>query len=136
TIAGAGSEAYTQALKANIDKLGLSERVSMIGDITDEGKKTLFENSDIAIVPSFTENFGLVVGEALAHAVPVIASRGTPWKRVEEVGAGLWVDNSPESLAKAIEQMSRMPLREMGVRGRDWMQREFASRPIATRMLD
>src|SRR5207249_1017724 len=78
------------------------------------------------VVPSHTENFGNVVAEGLAHAVPVIVSTGTPWRRLEEVGCGLWVNNDPESLAKAIEQMGRMPLREMGNRGHDWMQREFS----------
>jgi glycosyltransferase involved in cell wall biosynthesis len=136
TIAGAGEGAYTRALEADIKRLGLSERVRMIGEVTDDRKRNLFAEADILVAPSFTENFGIVVAEALAHAVPVIASTGTPWKRVEEMEAGLWVDNSPESLAKAIEQMSRMPLREMGLRGREWMKEEFASVVIAERMLE
>jgi len=59
-----------------------------------------------------------VVAEALAYAVPVIASRGTPWAEIELAGCGLWVANDPASLASAIERMSTMPLREMGERGR------------------
>jgi glycosyltransferase involved in cell wall biosynthesis len=62
----------------------------------------------------------------LAHGVPVIASKGTPWRRVEGMGCGLWVENDPESLAKAIERMSKMPLREMGQRAREWMEKEFS----------
>jgi glycosyltransferase involved in cell wall biosynthesis len=42
------------------------------------------------------------------------------------MGCGLWVNNDPETLAKAVDQISRMPLREMGQRGREWMQREFS----------
>ena len=106
----------------------------MIGSVTDQDKRMLFENSDVAVVPSFTENFGMVVAEALAHAVPVIASKGTPWQRLEETGAGLWVDNSPKSLARAIEQMSRMPLREMGENGREWMKKEFTSKTTTKQM--
>lgn len=136
TIAGTGDDAYTRGLNRQIEKLGLSDRVRMIGEVTDDRKRALFENSDIAIVPSFTENFGMVVAEALAHAVPVIASKGTPWQRLEERGAGLWVDNSPPSLTNAIEKMSQMPLRKMGVRGREWMKEEFSSSVIAERMLE
>jgi glycosyltransferase involved in cell wall biosynthesis len=44
----------------------------------------------------------MVVVEALACGTPVIASRHTPWKILEDAGAGLWVDNSPESLAAAL----------------------------------
>jgi glycosyltransferase involved in cell wall biosynthesis len=136
TIAGAGDHDYTRALAHQIEQLGLSARVQMIGDVTDDRKRTLFESADIAIVPSFTENFGMVVAEALAHAVPVIASKGTPWQRLEEIGAGLWVDNSPASLASAIEQMSRMPLVEMGENGRRWVKEEFASPVIAARIME
>ena len=136
TIAGAGDESYTRGLKEQIDELGLSERVRMIGEVTGDRKRMLFENSDVAIVPSFTENFGMVVAEALAHEVPVIASKGTPWQRLEETGAGLWVDNSPKSLASAIEKMSRMPLREMGSRGRGWMKEEFSSPVVAAKMME
>ena len=88
------------------------------------------------IAPSYTENFGLVVAEALGHAVPVIVSRGTPWRRVEEIGCGLWVENDPESLAAAIQRISGMPLREMGLKGREWMQREFDWDSVASRMIN
>lgn len=124
-VAGTGDPIYTKTIKVRIEELGLSQPVEMVGEVVREAKRRLFENADIVVVPSYTENFGMVVAEALAHSVPVIASRGTPWKRLEEMGCGLWVDNTPEELAKAIEQMSRMPLREMGQRGREWMQREF-----------
>src|SRR5437867_10893264 len=98
----------------------------MIGPVVGTAKRTLFESADVVVVPSYAESFCVVVAEALAHGVPVIASRGTPWRRVEEIGCGLWVENDPESLAVAIEQISRMPLREMGRRGREWMAKEFS----------
>lgn len=125
TVAGAGDPNYTKTIKLRIEDLDLSCRVKMVGEIVGEGKGRLFENADLAVVPSHTENFGVVVAEALAHGVPVIAGRGTPWQRLEEVGCGQWVDNTPEELAKAIDRMSRLPLLEMGQRGREWMQREF-----------
>jgi glycosyltransferase involved in cell wall biosynthesis len=107
----------------------------MIGSLSGQAKASFFESADLLVAPSYTENFALVVAEALAHGVPVIASKGTPWRRVEEVGCGLWVDNSPESLAAAITQISRMPLREMGIRGRDWMRKEFSWDQAASRMV-
>jgi glycosyltransferase involved in cell wall biosynthesis len=108
----------------------------MIGSVLGGDKGKLFANADVVVVPSFTENFGLVVAEALAHGVPVIAGKGTPWQRVEEIGCGLWVDNSPESLAAAIKQISKMPLREMGQRGRDWMAREYSWDLMAKRTME
>ncbi len=111
TIAGAGHPRYVERIRARIGEQALSERVQMVGHVAGEGKRRLFENTDIAVLPSYTENFGAVVGEALAHGVPVIAGRGTPWSRVEEIGCGLWVDNDAESLSRAIVRMADMPLR-------------------------
>lgn len=126
TIAGAGEPAYTKTILAKIEELMLSEHVKIVGEVVGGGKQKLFENSDLTLVPSFTENFGMVVAESLAHGVPVIASRGTPWRQLEEMGCGLWVENDPQSFARAIEQMSKAPLSEMGQRGREWMERVFS----------
>jgi glycosyltransferase involved in cell wall biosynthesis len=76
-------------------------------------------------VPSFKENFSLVVAESLSYGVPVVVGDGTPWKQVDQIGCGRCVRNSPDELAKAIEALGDAPLNEMGLRGRDWMQREF-----------
>lgn len=135
-IAGAGPASYTQALKSQIESLWLSSHVELLGEVSGEAKTHLFQTADIVIVPSHTENFGMVVAEALAHGVPVIASRGTPWNRLNEVGCGLWVDNSPNSLARAIEQMSQMPLSEMGQVGREWMQKDFSWDECAREMIN
>src|SRR5437773_3648417 len=134
-IAGAGDEPYVQSLDAQIRKLGLSPAVQMMGHVSGVAKREFFETADVLIVPSHTENFGLVVAEALAHGLPVIASRGTPWRRVEEMGCGLWVENDPESLAAAIHRISTMPLGEMGLKGREWMQTEFNWNSLAHKMV-
>ena len=135
-IAGRGSPEYVSQLKERIRALGLENRVELVGEVLSEAKKRLFENSDVAVVPSHTENFAIVVAEALAHGVPVIASKGTPWNRLEEMKCGLWVDNDPVTLADAIRNISTMPLQRMGLVGREWMQHEFSWRTVSEKMLD
>lgn len=134
TIGGTGNLSYTKTIYKFIEKLHLPPHVKIVGHIDGDKKRDFFENIDILLLPSHTENFGLVVAEALAHSVPVIASKGTPWKRVEEVGCGLWVDNNPGSLAKAIIHMSQMPLLEMGKKGQEWMKQEFSWAHVAKKM--
>ena len=134
-IAGSGEPWYSEKIRVRIEELGLSQHVKLIGSVAGKAKQTLFEHADVVVVPSYMESFCLVVAEALAHGVPVIASRGTPWKRVEDVGCGLWVDNNPESLGSAIKRISLMPRDEMGIKGREWMQREFASDLVAAKMM-
>jgi glycosyltransferase involved in cell wall biosynthesis len=125
TIAGSGDPAYERALADGIAARGLGDRARMIGAVSGDAKRRLFEDADVLVIPSFRESFSIVVVEALAHEVPVLAARGTPWRRLEEEGCGLWIDNDPDRLAEALERVSRMPLREMGERGRAWVAREF-----------
>jgi glycosyltransferase involved in cell wall biosynthesis len=135
-VAGGGDPSYVGRLEGLVGELGLREKVKMIGPVGGDAKEELFASADIVLVPSYTENFGLVVAEALARRVPVIAATGTPWRRLTEVGCGLWVDNDPGSLATAIRQMSGMPIRRMGERGREWMQREFCWEVRTREMID
>lgn len=135
TIAGGGDARYTAKLKMLIARLGLTESVAMVGRVEGEEKERIFAQADVVVVPSHLENFCIVVAEALAHGVPVVASRGAPWPQLESHGCGLWVDNDPESLARGVDQISRMPLIDMGKKGRDWMETEFSWSRVATQMI-
>jgi len=80
-----------------------------------------YENCDVLVLPSFTENFGAVVVDALGHGKPVIASRFTPWKVLEERKCGWWVDNEVVPLAAKLQAVATMSVEErmaMGERGR------------------
>jgi glycosyltransferase involved in cell wall biosynthesis len=125
-ICGEGDPAYEARLRSYVAELGLTERVSLYGEVVDEIKELRFQNADICIVPSFKESFGAVVLESLARGVPVIAGLDTPWQRIEEMGCGFWVKNEPQTLADAIDRAAAMPLREMGLRGRAWVERDFS----------
>jgi glycosyltransferase involved in cell wall biosynthesis len=133
-IYGTGEQRYAASLAELSRALGLSERVRFQGHVETGAKRNAFLSADVCVVPSTTENFGMVVAEALAHGVPVIASRGTPWAEVESHNCGLWVDNTPSELAGAIERVRDMDLKTMGERGRKWMRDEFRWESIASRM--
>jgi glycosyltransferase involved in cell wall biosynthesis len=134
-IAGTGSSSYVDFLKSKVQELGLSKKVEFVGEVFEEKKEALFAQSDVVLVPSYTENFGIVVAESLARAVPVIASKGTPWVGLETNRCGLWVDNDPESLATAIRKICTLPLQEMGRRGREWMEKDFSWDSVSGEML-
>lgn len=142
TIAGAGNPRYTSTLVQRIHEAGLASdeiasvrKVRLVGEVIGAAKDIHFENADVLILPSYTENFSVVVAEALAREVPVIASTGTPWNRLEQQGCGLSVKNDPQSLATAITRISHLPLRDMGQRGRRWMKQEFSGADTAQRMV-
>lgn len=135
TIYGAGDVAYSASLKELAGRLGLlGKSVFFAGNVGGAAKSAAFHTADVCVVPSHTENFCMVVAEALAHGVPVIASRGTPWAEVEKNQCGLWVENSVTSLGNAIRTIRYRDLAAMGLRGRRWMQSEFGWDAIARAM--
>jgi len=134
TICGSGDEAYLSRLRQLVHGLGLNQRVSFQGHVDGSEKMKAFMHADVCVVPSFSENFGMVVAEALAHGVAVIVGKGAPWEEVQQIGCGLWVANSPEDLAAAIHYIRKSDLPEMGNRGRAWMVESFSWERIAIRM--
>ena len=78
------------------------------------------------LLPTFSENFGVVVAEALSHGLPVITTRGAPWADLETHGCGWWIDIGVDPLAAALRQamaLSDDERRAMGERGRTYVQR-------------
>jgi glycosyltransferase involved in cell wall biosynthesis len=135
SICGEGETAYQKQLQLLAHDLGLNGRVKFHGRVEGQAKEQQFKEADLCVVPSFKENFCIVVAESLARGVPVVASRGTPWQGLVERECGLWVDNSSEELAKAMDLAAHLPLVEMGRRGREWMGREFGWETIAAQMV-
>jgi glycosyltransferase involved in cell wall biosynthesis len=134
-ICGTGDFSYSKTLQTLTSQLGIDSSVTFSGHVSGSDKANAFLSSDICVVPSHTENFGLVVAESLAHGTPVIAATGTPWRVLEAKGAGRWVSNDPKTLAETIEAMSDEDLETMGRRGREWMAQEYSWASISDRML-
>lgn len=152
-IVGPDQDGYQAVLQTACDHLDLTWDVAADGemsqphsaDVIFTGPKfsdelsSEYANCDVLVLPSFTENFGGVVVDALAHGKPVIASRFTPWRDLERRGCGWWVDNSPESLANAIREASVSPSEkrdEMGMRGRAYVQESFTWMAVAKKMVE
>jgi glycosyltransferase involved in cell wall biosynthesis len=108
-IAGRSYLGYEQELKALVDELGLGEKVHFIGQVEGETKERVLADAEWMLMPSFTENFGIVVIESLAQGTPVVASTGTPWKSLEDERAGFWTGNDPDTLAAKIDELLAMP---------------------------
>ncbi len=137
TIYGTGDNQYREGLMELAKDLDLLDKsVRFAGHVDGNYKRDAFLNADMCVVPSFTENFCMVVAEALGHGVPIVASHGTPWSEVEKRSCGLWVDNSPEELVKAICEMRTGNLEFMGRTGWKWMCDEYDWGVISRQMAD
>lgn len=127
-IAGIGREEYVRELRLLVSELGLENKVEFVGQVEGETKSRLLANAYFTLMPSHTENFGIVVLESLAQGTPVVASRGTPWESLETEKIGFWTDNSPEELASILDRVLDMEGEEYQgyrSRGRGYVEREF-----------
>jgi glycosyltransferase involved in cell wall biosynthesis len=128
-IAGPDESGHQAEVQAAIRTSGLSGIFSFSGSTEGEAKWSLYRTADVFVLPSFTENFGLVVAEALACGVPVITTKGTPWECLISSGCGWWVDVGARPLANALREATEATdtrRREMGTRGRQLVERQFS----------
>jgi glycosyltransferase involved in cell wall biosynthesis len=120
-IAGPDEGGYRQEIEALIRGRKLDGRVSLVGALFGDLKWSAYSAAKLFILPSYSENFGVVVAEALSSECPVITTTATPWKELHEYGCGWWIDigSGPliESLAEAIS-LPESELEAMGSRGR------------------
>ena len=128
-VAGPGSPRYSSKIRLMISELGVERSVLLTGMVRGAVRAALYARADVFVLPSYSENFGIVVAEAMASGTPVITTTGTPWKSIEDISAGLWVPPSSGALCEAILAILGLPdaaRREMGQRGRRFVERAFS----------
>jgi len=81
-IAGPDEQGTLKALKEQVARLGLEASVKFVGSVYGEEKWRMLRSADVFVLPSRSENFGIVVAEALACGVPVICTKGAPWSEL------------------------------------------------------
>lgn len=125
-IAGPDEGGHWAEVARELERLGLGAAVEYLGPVVGEAKAVLYRQADLFVLPTFSENFGLVVAEALTYGVPVITTRGAPWADLETYGCGWWIDTGVAPLVAALRQalaLSDAERQAMGARGRDYVQR-------------
>jgi len=117
---------------------GVGENIRYFGPVDDQNKWDLYHDADLFVLPSISENFGIVVAEALAAGLPVITTTGTPWEDLNKYNCGWWVEPSELGLRSAIEQALKLPqdqLIEMGKRGRRLVEEKYSWKVIGDMIL-
>lgn len=138
-IVGPDEAGHQFELESLVRELRLSDRVEFAGPKFGEELSREYENCDCLVLPSFTENFGATVVDAMAHGKPVITSAFTPWREVKERGCGWWVSNEPDGLARAIGEMIGLGDEErsaMGAKGRGLVAEKYSWPAVAETVLN
>ena len=137
-IAGEGEEPYVRSLRDRAAAYGLEKRVTFTGFVSGAAKRRLFQEAHLFVLPSYDENFGMAVAEALSFGLPVVISEHVALaEQVAEVGAGSVVPCDAGELARSLATLGGNPdlCQRMGEAGRRLAQAEFSWPEIAKRLI-
>jgi glycosyltransferase involved in cell wall biosynthesis len=133
-LAGPDEDGHGQVVREAVRAAGLEGHVLFAGSVSGDAKRDLLGSADLFVLPSYSENFGIVVGEALSYGVPVITTTGTPWSNLVEQRCGWWVPPGADSIAAALTAAMAQSDAEraaMGARGRELVEARFSWPAVA-----
>ena len=146
TVSGELEREYELKVKARVKELGLEDRVVFTGALNDDEKWAAYARADVFVLPTYSENFGIVVAEALWAGAPVITTKGTPWGELETAKCGKWIDLPSEgsnpsawpALVAALREMMSLSddeRRQMGANGRRLVEEKYTWAAVVKKMM-
>ncbi len=138
-IAGTDADGYQKTVEEAVARRGLGDCIRFLGSLSDDAKWPVYRNADFFVLPTYSENFGIVIAEALYAATPVVTTKGTPWQELEECRCGLWIDCGVSPLADALKAMIALSDKErleMGCRGARLIEEKYTWPAIGQNMCD
>ena len=132
-IAGNDDGGHEAACRRLARTLPNADRVRFVGPVEDAAKWPLYASADLFVLPSYSENFGIVVAEALGMGIPVITTTAAPWGELVTRRCGWSIPTGCAALRAALAAATGLPpaeRAEMGNRGAAWIRQSFAWDPI------
>jgi len=136
-IAGNDEEGYLATVDRLAAQAGVAARVLRLGPVHGADKAALLHGAAALALPSYSENFGNVVLEAMAAGLPVVVTPEVGLAAtVAEAGAGVVTSGEPAELGAALRRLLADPAARaaMGRRGAAAAAQQFSWQGIAGRM--
>lgn len=103
-LAGDDTRPYGNKVRGTIERLGLSDRVLLVGKVDDLGKQYYFEHCEALLFPSLREGFGLPPIEAMAFGRPIFLANTTSLPEIGGEHAFYFQDFDPAQMARDVEE--------------------------------
>jgi glycosyltransferase involved in cell wall biosynthesis len=136
-LAGPDSEGYGPTVKALLVKGGVEHKAIFTGMLGGDERLSVLQQADVFALPSYTENFGQAVFEAMASGAPVVISdQVNVWPEVKNANAGIIVPCDADATAQALETILDDPAqaKKMGQNGRRWVINHLSWDLVAVKM--
>jgi glycosyltransferase involved in cell wall biosynthesis len=137
-IAGDGKEEDKQVIDQLIDNFHLRERTHFVGFVQGETKNLLLQGSDLFALTSHSENFGIVVIEAMAAGLPLLLTRGVALAPiVEENQLGYIADLNEDSIVKSLKIFfeNRLQKDEISQKNKKYVENNFSWDTISIKLI-
>ena len=154
-IAGPDWRGHLAEVKEQAEVLNI-QNVRFCGAVYGREKEKLYRSASLFVLPSFNENFSVVIAEALSLSLPVITTKGTPWSELlgssdcmscmpltdnnDEISkngrCGWWIEIGVEPLAAALGDaigLSEENRRRMGECGRKLIEQKYSWMAVTER---
>ncbi|WP_016953285.1 glycosyltransferase [Anabaena sp. PCC 7108] len=136
-IAGSGEDLYVKSLQQIVASLNLTEQTSFVGFVSGYDKDLLLQGADLFVLPTYSENFGIALAEAMVSGLPIITTPGVQIApEIAAAQAGIIVEGEIEALQGAIANFLNSPqMREqMGQNGRLFALEQYSWQTIAKQL--
>jgi glycosyltransferase involved in cell wall biosynthesis len=139
-MVGPDQTGWVAHLKAQAQQLGIADRITWTGMLQGEDKWGALYASEVFVLPSHQENFGIAVAEAMGCGLPVLISdKVNIWREIKADGAGLVAADSvpgTEMLLSTWIAMSQSDQQRMAGRSRDSFMKRYTIAATATSIVD
>lgn len=138
-LAGSGESEYLEYLQEKVIQKNLKNNVQFAGFVEGETKDLLLQGADLFVLPSFSENFGLAIAEAMEAGCPVIVTKGIQIApEIEDYQGGLMIEDTEESLQDAIKKLldSASLRKQLGENGQKLVTERYSWKAIASQLAE
>lgn len=137
-VAGPDEAGHLAQVEAMVNQACLQTDIQFVGAVAYSQRWAWYRHADLFVLPTYSENFGISVAEALGAGTPAITTRAAPWSLLNEYQCGWWIDTGAKALTQTLSLATGLgdgQLSAMGARGQTLVRERFSPAAVTQTML-
>lgn len=137
-VIGNGEAEYIHSLENRVENLGLKDCIKILPPVFGNDKIQIYQESALFCLPSYSENFGMAIAEAMSCGTPVITTTNCPWNILNDTKTGWCIDLNVDNLKRALREalsMNPTELYDMGQKASKLIYENFDYRNVTRKTL-